>query len=151
MSIENILVALSIMLFITFHSILLFITFLSYVSCSVTYMFEFPIGYWSYSVTWQRNATNDEHGEEQPLTEEEALAIRNIYNEDEETLIEDEDHLDPYGDEESKQIPPFQRTGDWDWNPTLQTWVQAGGEREPGPAWHSWDNASWSNNELTRT
>ena len=53
------------MLFITIYStLLLFITFLSYVSCSVTYTFEFPNGYWSYLVTWQRNATNDEHGEE---------------------------------------------------------------------------------------
>ena len=52
---------------------------------------------------------------------------------------------------ESEQILPFQRTGDWDWNPTLQTWVQAGSEREPGPAWHSWNNAGWGNNELTRT
>ena len=85
------------------------------------------------------------------MTEEEALAMRNIHNEDEETLIEDEGHLEPYGDEESEQIFPFQRTGDWDWNPTLQTWVQAGSEREPGPAWHSWDNAGWGNNELTRT
>ena len=85
------------------------------------------------------------------MTEEEALAMRNIHNEDEETLIEDEGHLEPYGDEESKQILPFQRTGDWDWNPTLQTWGQAGSEREPGPAWHSWDNAGWGNNELTRT
>ena len=57
--------AIIIMLFITIYStLLLFITFLSYVSCSVTYTFEFPNGYWSYLVTWQRNATNDEHGEE---------------------------------------------------------------------------------------
>ena len=132
--------AIIIMLFITIHSILLFITFLSYVSCSVTYTFEFPTGYWSYSVTWQRNATNDEHGEEgQPLTEEEALAISNIYDEDEETRIEDEDHFDPYGDEESKQILPFQRTGDMDWNPILQTWEQRGGEREPVLAQNDWD------------
>ena len=56
------------------------------------------------------------------MTEEEALAISNIYDEDEETLMEDEDHLDPYGDKESKQILPFQRTGDMDWNPMLQIW-----------------------------
>ena len=132
MSIENVLMAIIIMLFITIHSILLFILFLSYVSCSVTYIFKFPIGYWSYSVTWPRNATNNEHGEEeQPLREEEALAISNIYDEDEETLIKDEDHLNPYGDAESEQILPFQRTGDMDWNPILQTWEQRGGEREP--------------------
>ena len=119
MSIENVLVALGIMLFITIHSILLFITFLSYVSCSVTYTFEFPTGYWSYLVTWQRNATNDEHGEGQPLIEEEASAISNIYDEDEKTLMKGEDHLYPYEDEESEQVLPFQRTGDMDWNPVL--------------------------------
>ena len=64
MSTENVLMAIIIMLFITIHSILPFITFLSYVSCLVIYTFEFPTVYWSYSVTWQRNATNDEHGEE---------------------------------------------------------------------------------------
>ena len=127
------------MLFITIHSILLFILFLSYVS---------------YSVTWPRNATNNEHGEEeQPLREEEALAISNIYDEDEETLIKDEDHLNPYGDAESEQILPFQRTGDMDWNPILQTWEQRGGEREPvlaqngldtdGLRWAQDDWATW--------
>ena len=80
---------------------------------------------------WQRDATNNEHGEGRPLTEEEALAGNNIYDEDEETLMEDEEHLYPYEDEESEQILPFQRTGDWDWNPTLQTWEQRGGEEEP--------------------
>ena len=160
MSIENVLVALSIMLFIMFHSILLLIAFLSYVSCSVTYTFESLTGYWSYLVKWhitsngpQRTQPLTEEEEElQPLTEEEALAVYNMFNEDEGTLIEDEgEHLHPMKDVESEQILPFQRTGDWDWNHTLQTWVQAGGEREPGPAWHSWDNAGWGNNELTRT
>ena len=28
--------------------------------------------------------------------------------------MEDEDHLDPYGNEESEQILPFQRIGDLD-------------------------------------
>ena len=129
------------------YSILLFITFLSYVSCSVTYTFELPTGYWSYLVTWQRNTTNDEHGKEgQPLTEEETLAIRNIYDEDEETLIEDEDHLYPYEDhlypyedEESKQVLPFQRTGDMDWNPMLQTWEQRGSEGELVFTQNDWD------------
>ena len=55
------------------------------------------------------------------MTEEEALAISNIYD-DEETLIKDEDHLNSYGDAESEQILPFQRTGDMDWNPMLQIW-----------------------------
>ena len=160
MSIENVLVALSIMLFITIHSLLLLITFLLYVSCSVTYTFEFLIGYWSYSVNW--HTTNDGPWRAQPLTEEEeeiqslieeeALAVYNMFNENKGTLIEDEgEHLHPMEDVESEQILPFQRTGDWDWNPTLQTWIQAGDEREPGPAWYSWDNASWGNNELTRT
>ena len=160
MSIENVLVALSIMPFITFHSILLFVTFLSYVSCSVSYTFESLIGYWSYLVNWhtinngpqRAQSLTEEEEELQPLTEEEALAVYNMFNKDKGTLIEDEgEHLYPMEDVESEQILPFQRTGDWDWNPTLQTWVQAGGEREPGPAWHSWDNASWGNNELTRT
>ena len=66
-------------------------------------------------VTWQRNATNGDHGEEeQLLREEEALAISNIYDKDKEILIEDKDHLDPYGDEKSEQILPFQRTGNMD-------------------------------------
>ena len=73
------------------------------------------------------------------MTEEEALAISNIYDEDEEILMEDEDHLDPYGDKESKQILPFQRTGDMDWNPMLQIWEQRGGEREPVLAQNDWD------------
>ena len=147
------------MLFITIHSLLLLITFLSYVSCSVTYTFKSLTGYWSYLVNW--HSTNNgpwraqpltEEEELQPLTEEEALAVYNMFNEDKGTLIEDEgEHLHPMEDAESEQILPFQRTGDWDWNPTLQTWVQAGGEREPGPARHSWDNAGWGNNELTRT
>ena len=88
---------------------------------------------------WQRDATNNEHGEGRPLTEEEALAGNNIYDEDEETLMEDEEHLYPYEDEESEQILPFQRTGDWDWNPTLQTWEQRGGEEELVVAQDDWD------------
>ena len=97
MSIENILVALSIMLFIMFHSILLLITFLLYVSCSVTYTFKFPTGYWSYSVNWHTTnngsqraqpLTKGEEEELQPLTEEEALAVYNMFNEDEGTLRE---------------------------------------------------------------
>ena len=113
MSIENVLVALSIMLFITIHSLLLLITFLSYVSCSVTYTFESLTGYWSYSVNW--HSTNngpqkaqpltEEEEELQPLTEEEALAVYNMFNEDEGTLIEDEgEHLHPMEDAESEQI-----------------------------------------------
>ena len=73
------------------------------------------------------------------MTEEEALAGNNIYDEDEETLMEDEEHLYPYEDEESEQILPFQRTGDWDWNPTLQTWEQRGGEEELVVAQDDWD------------
>ena len=110
MSIENILVALSIMLFITIHSLLLLITFLSYVSCSVTYTFESLIGYWSYSVNW--HTTNDGPRRAQPLTKEEelqlltekmALAVYNIFDEDEGTLIEDEgEHLHPMEDADSE-------------------------------------------------
>ena len=73
------------------------------------------------------------------MTEEETLAIRNIYDEDEETLIEDEDHLYPYEDEESKQVLPFQRTGDMDWNPMLQTWEQRGSEGELVFTQNDWD------------
>ena len=121
MSIEIVLVALSIMLFITIHSLLLLITFLSYVSCSVTYTFESLIGYWSYSVNW--HTTNDGPRRAQPLTKEEelqplteeALAVYNMFNEDKGTLIEDEgEHLHPMEDAESEQILSFQRTGDWD-------------------------------------
>ena len=73
-------------------------------------------------VTWslgKEMLPNDEHGEGQPLIEEEASAISNIYDEDEKTLMKGEDHLYPYEDEESEQVLPFQRTGDMDWNPVL--------------------------------
>ena len=93
MSIENVLVALSIMIFITIHSLLLLITFLSYVSCSVTYTFESLTGYWSYLVNWhttnngpqRAQPLTEEEEELQPLTEEEALAVYNMFNEDEGT------------------------------------------------------------------
>ena len=53
--------------------------------------------------------------------------------------MEDEDHLYPYEDEESEQVLPFQRTGDMDWNPVLQTWEQRGSEGEPVFAQNDWD------------
>ena len=95
MSTENVLVALSIMPFITFHSILLFVTFLSYVSCSVSYTFESLIGYWSYLVNWhtinngpqRAQSLTEEEEELQPLTEEEALAVYDMFNEDEGATI----------------------------------------------------------------
>ena len=84
------------------------------------------------------------------MIEEEALAIRNIYDEDEETLMEDEDHLYPYEDEESEQILPFQRTGDMDWNPMLQTWEQRGSEGELVFAQNDWDaeRLRWAQDDL---